>query len=132
MPKRKPMQVTFDMILDYYGAREQFENAAPGDFWMEVKSGSYMRLVIEKVGPHHVSIAHYGQPQNGDAIRDPEIVFDTRTWLARECTQDPVGFYQHVPDGKYSPGLEQLARVWAKNLRAQGFTDAGTATVRAR
>ncbi len=78
-----------------------------------------MRLVIEVVGKEEVSIAHY-YTQNGDAMRDPEIVFGVR-WLPIEITQDPVGIYRRAEPGYYLRGVIGLADMWAMNIRQQGF-----------
>lgn len=59
--------------------------------------------------------------QNGDLMYDPELVFDPQTWLVVEVAMHPTGFYQRVSAGRYSPGLESFAKMWAKNLREQGF-----------
>ncbi len=36
---------------------------------------------------------------------------------------NPTNWYQHVPKGRFSPDIRLLAKVWMKNLQAQGFTD---------
>jgi len=37
-------------------------------------STAFMYLAVEKIGPDAYSFAHYGE-QNGDAMRDPDVVF---------------------------------------------------------
>lgn len=123
--RRKPMQVTVETILEVLGLSETFAKAEPGDFYLNIKNTGWHRLVIEKVAADQVSVAHYapsGDPFARD-LRDPEIVFDLDTWYAVEVTMDPTNFYQVIPKGRYSPGIEDLARIWARNLRHQGFTD---------
>lgn len=120
--RRKPMQVTIETIVEKNGLTKAYKEAMVGgeNLHLRIENGLYMPLVIE-VFKGTISVAHYFT-QNGDAMRDPEIVFDPGTWYAVEITQDPIGRYQKLPKGKYSPGIESLARMWAKNLRNQGFT----------
>lgn len=99
-----------------------------------------MPLVIEKIGPNSISVAHYYY-QNGDAIADPEIVFLVvgEDWIAAEISQPnyysaPVradGSKECVwlcPDQKSQreqSGIADLAKLWAENLRSQGWLEAG-------
>jgi hypothetical protein len=121
---RKPMQVTIEAIVQNAGRMEEFEKAIEGcqSFHLSVERKGYMRLVIEVTPMGEVSVAHY-YTQNGDAMRDPEIVFLPDCWLPVEITQDPVGIYQRANPGRYLKGANQLANVWAMNLRHQGFTE---------
>ncbi len=120
--RRKPMQVTIETIIERHGLTDAYQSALAGgeNLHLKIENGGYMPLVIETVWGN-VSVAHYFT-QNGDAMRDPEIVFNSKTWRGMEITQDPVGRYQSVPEGHYSPGIERLGRMWARNLRNQGFT----------
>ena len=104
----------------------------------------FMPLGIEELlptaeGNRQISLAHYGD-QNGDAMRDPELVFELI-----ECGDDllaePVYFrndyaaieqwvYDRGEDGHtigFRPRLKRdlriFARTWLRNLRAQGFFD---------
>lgn len=136
--RRRPMQVAIEALLDLSGQRRAFKEAEPGDFWMEFTdpTGTWNRLVIEKVAEDEVSLTHYISP-NSDApgardMRDPEIVFNTKTWQGVEMTNDLASFYQRVKPGHYSPGLEEFARIWARNLREQGFTEPGRMNIRLR
>lgn len=115
----------------------------PG-FCLSIENEPYMRLVIEDIqvpGPNGyptLSVAHYGE-QNGDAMRDPEMLFE----LAGTSGQirlvpyyfrnDYVGVEQYSrlnQDGValFRPGLlrehQRFARLWDRNLRAQGFVEA--------
>jgi hypothetical protein len=100
----------------------------------------FLRLVIEHVGtgPRRgelVSVAHYGE-QNGDPMRDPEIVFEVvaGSWHPVSIQQDYVGTdWEAVfvgEDGKVyvRPALvrdiQAFARIWDRNLKHQGFVDA--------
>lgn len=123
-PRRKPMQVTIETIIEQHGLTEAYQAAIKGEgdhLHLSLSNEGWMPLVIEAFNGA-VSVAHYFT-QNGDSMRDPEIVFDPSFhWFGFEITQDPVGRYQRVPGGHYSKGIENLARIWAKNLRNQGFT----------
>lgn len=122
--RRKPMQVTIETIVKANGHTvEQFyEGIKNLDFYLKIQMPGYMPLVIEATPEGMISVMHY-YIQNHDIMRDPEVVFDPRTWHGVEMTQDNMGFYQRVPAGMYSPGLESFNNMWAKNLRHQGFTE---------
>ncbi len=108
--------------------------------YLKLEMDSYMPLVIEKIGQNSVAVAHYYY-QNGDAIADPEIVFFTvgEDWIAAEISQPnyysaPVtmdGSKECVwlcPDQKSQreqAGIAELARLWAENLRSQGWLENG-------
>lgn len=82
-----------------------------------------MPLVIEKVGEHRVSVAHY-YTQRGDLMADPDIVFHITTdgtWVPIEYTQHPH-IYQHNEAGL--PGAKAFAETWSRNLQRQGYVDA--------
>jgi hypothetical protein len=100
----------------------------------------FMRLVIEHIGRgprggELVSVAHYGE-QNGDLMRDPEIVFEVAAgeWHPVSIQQDYLGSYREAvfigEDGKVyiRPALVRdiaaFARIWDRNIKAQGFVDA--------
>lgn len=123
--RRRPMQVSIEAIVQAAGQTEAYESAIRNNesFALKVTNAPYMPLTIEVTGEGNVSVAHYFT-QNGDAMRDPEIVFNPKNWYGVEITQDPVGVYQRVRPNCYSRGIEDLARIWAKNLREQGFIEA--------
>jgi hypothetical protein len=84
-------------IIDSFGG---FEALKQREIRLEVPS--FMRLVIEHIGigPHGgelVSVAHYGE-QNGDPMRDPEIVFEVAdcSWHPVSIQQDYVGSYREA------------------------------------
>jgi hypothetical protein len=100
----------------------------------------FMRLVIEHVGTgprggELVSVAHYGE-QNGDLMRDPEIVFEVSDgeWQPVSIQQDYVGSYREAvfvgEDCKVHvrPALvrdiQAFVRIWDRNLKHQGFVNA--------
>jgi hypothetical protein len=103
----------------------------------------FMRLVIEHIGAgprggELVSVAHYGE-QNGDLMRDPEIVFEVVAgeWQPVSIQQDYVGSYREAvfvgEDDRVHvhPALVRdiasFSRVWDRNLKAQGFVGAAAA-----
>lgn len=119
------------------------------DTAIRIRSGSYMPLAIEDIGPdgegrRQVSICHYGE-QNGDLMRDPDMVFAfhdcppasgaSEPYLAAEpisYRNDYMGIDQEcyicAPDGKriqVRPELKAqfkaFAQTWFRNLHAQGF-----------
>jgi hypothetical protein len=110
---------------------------------IRLEAPGFMRLVIEHIGhgPRGgdlVSVAHYGE-QNGDLMRDPEIVFEVVSgeWHPVSIQQDYVGSYREAvfvgEDGKVyvRPALVRdiaaFARIWDRNLKHQGFVDAAKA-----
>src|SRR5439155_26553890 len=122
-------------IIDLFGGMARFGH-------VRIEAAGFMPLVIEAVGPGprglpQISVAHYWA-QNGDAMRDPEIVFE----VGADGTFHPVSYQQDgVPWNGYKEAvftdagrvmvrpalvkdLTAFARVWDKNLAEQGFVDA--------
>lgn len=102
----------------------------------------YMPLSVEEIGTctegHRlVSLCHYGE-QNGDLMRDPDIVFLFHN-LSHGAAAEPVSFrndylgivqdvYRYDEVGRRThvmPALKQdlqeFARAWFATLRDQGF-----------
>jgi hypothetical protein len=122
-------------IIDTRGGLEALKHRP-----IRLEVPGFMRLVIEHIGTgprggELVSVAHYGE-QNGDAMRDPEIVFELSEseWYPVSIQMDYTGYYREAvytgDDGKVyvRPALVKdiaaFARVWDRNLKAQGFVDA--------
>ena len=68
---------TVAKIIAAYGGLERFRQ--PGKY-IRIENPPYMRLVVEYIGQGPrglpaISVAHYYE-QNGDAMRDPEMVFE--------------------------------------------------------
>ena len=98
----------------------------------------YMPLVAEEIGESAegrrlVALAHTGV-QNGDVMHDPEIVFEFHALGAEPISfrNDYVGARNEVyacddaarRTGVYTKRRAELvsfARIWFRNLRAQGF-----------
>jgi len=126
MIRRTPMQVSIETILAAYGHLDNFRQA--DHFHLRITQELYMPLVIEKHGDR-VAVAHT-YIQNGDIMRDPEIVFALPTWEPVEITQDPVGIHHtkyitrrgrvlvHV---NFHRQVQPLVRLWAANLKAQNY-----------
>ena len=116
---------------------------------LRIKSGSYMPLSIEDIGTagegqRLISLCHYGE-QNGDLMRDPDMVFmlhehrypgitDGVTYFAEPVSfrNDYMGILQEVYEyneagarthvrPKLKAELKSFATMWFKNLREQGF-----------
>ena len=102
----------------------------------------YMPLSVEDIGQstdgHRlIAISHYGE-QNGDLMRDPEMVFEIHTSAAPDMAE-PLSFrndymglmqevYRYDDSGKKTHvntrlrrELTSFARIWFKNLKDQGF-----------
>jgi len=129
---------TVSEIIRKFGGLEALKN---DNFYIRLEKPAYMRLVIELVGEGPIngdpliSVAHYYE-QNGDPMRDPEIVFevgdDLRSWTPIEYQQDSLGVYHRavfMDEGglKINPkllgSLTSFARTWDKNIREQGFLE---------
>ena len=122
-------------LVDLLGDSQAVRITVPG----------FMPLSIEEIlptddGHRQISLVHYGT-QNGDLMRDPEIVFELRA-AGDEIFAEPVYFrndYAGVENFVYTtreerPGvtvrlvnprlkndLKSFAGMWIRNLRAQGF-----------
>jgi len=118
---------------------------------IKVEAKGFMPLCIEALGPSphgegmiQISVAHYGE-QNGDLMRDPDMVFDVNTsedarlgwasgnWRPVSFRNDYAGLCQEalfLQDGRVMvrPGLvkelKAFARIWDRNIKAQGFVEA--------
>ncbi len=111
----------------------------------------YMPLSIEHIGHSAdgnrlIAICHYGE-QQGDLMRDPEMVFEMHTSAAPDMAE-PLSFrndymgilqevYRYDDSGKKTHvnvrlkrELKSFAGTWFKNLKDQGFL--GDAAIRER
>ena len=109
---------------------------------MRISSGGYMPLSIEDIGHtaegHRLIAISHTSIQNGDLMRDPEMVFQVIQWpdllFAEPISfrNDYMGTYQEVyrynDEGKRThvdmslrKELKSFASMWFRNLRAQGF-----------
>jgi len=119
-------------ILKKWNLLEAFEKACGGEFHLCITNPPYMDLVIEKVDSQQISVAHYGE-MNGDAMRDPEVVFRLPDWTPLFIQQDYMGVYRETHDENGDPipreleSLKSFCATWAENLHSQKFTAGGTA-----
>ena len=112
------------------------------DTAVRIRVDGYMPLSIEAIGTSAdgnrlISICHYGE-QNGDLMRDPEMVFELFTHGETSAAEplsfqnDYVGVFQEVyrydESGKKThvktrlkAELKSFARTWFTNLKDQGF-----------
>ena len=102
----------------------------------------YMPLSIESIGTSAdgnrlISLCHYGE-QNGDLMRDPEMVFEIHTYASADmaeplsfrndyiglmqevCRYDDSGRKRHV-NVRLKQELTSFAKTWFQNLKNQGF-----------
>ena len=113
------------------------------DLYLHIDNPPFLPLVIEAMdesgpcGRPAISVAHYGK-QNGDAMRDPEMCFEVEFTDGGNLDpfyyrNDYVGIEQwsrSIADGQYTCHKElhrqhqEFARLWCRNLRAQGFVEA--------
>jgi hypothetical protein len=115
------------------------------DMAVRIRVDGYMPLSIEAIsasanGNRLISICHYGE-QNGDLMRDPEMVFELYTHgeltaaeplsfqndymglLQEVYRYDESGKKTHV-DTRLKADLKSFVRTWFRNLREQGFFSA--------
>jgi hypothetical protein len=130
-----PYQQFAQRLFDLLGGHQAVRITVPG----------FMPLSVEEIYPsdegrRQISLTHYGE-QNGDLMRDPEIVFELHD-AGGEFLAEPVYFrndYAGLENFVYttreeSPGvtvrrvsprlkneLKSFAHMWFRNLRAQGF-----------
>ena len=112
------------------------------DTAVRIRVEGYMPLSVEDIGQSAdgnrlISICHYGE-QNGDLMRDPEMVFELFTHGEASAAEplsfqnDYMGLFQEVyrydDTGKKThvktrlkAELKSFARTWFKNLKDQGF-----------
>jgi len=128
-----PMQRVVMDILHLQRLTDAFHTAP--EFHLRLENQPYLPLVIERQADE-VAVRH-SFIQNGDLMRDPELTFRLPDWSPTSITQDPVGTYRgvflfvngrRVMNTRLAHELEAFARLWAINLRAQGFTNAARVT----
>ena len=93
--------------------------------------GGFMAAVVERIGPHRYSVAHYFE-QNGDLVADPdlELVHYEGAWYASGITHAPPFGYTRAltcddagkPDRWYPRAYRELrsfATTLLRNVREQ-------------
>ncbi len=116
----------FDRIMVLYN-----EAIAEGKDYLKLDNdSSYMYLAVEKpYGENIISLAHYGR-QNGDAMRDPEMLF-----LLKYGRYYPMYYHNdymyivqesmYLCGGKWKvnpsmqKGQRDFAEMWLRNIREQ-------------
>jgi hypothetical protein len=111
-------------------------NLAASSTHLRLEMEGYQPLVIEKIGRHLVSVAHYAY-ENGDAMSDPDVVFFTGRgdWIATEISQilgyrravvltDDMTEIDGVNPAKQAD-IAEFAEMWAENIRSQGWLEHG-------
>lgn len=132
--RKQIMQVRIEGILKAHGLLTRWQNGELS--YVKLTKPGYMPLVIEKVTTlaasgmvTAVSVAHFFV-QEGDVMFDPEIVFTADEWEATEITQHPVGMYRakyhrrgtlKLVDARFRSQVGPLVRMWASNLKEQGW-----------
>lgn len=128
--------------LGSHGERKNLADALDylKEHYIRIENAPYMRLVIENIGKGPrglpaISVAHYGE-QNGDAMRDPEMVFEVfpeGVFSPIYFRNDYAGIEQEAlynENGKtfIKPKLvgelKSFASMWDRNIREQGFVQA--------
>ena len=110
------------------------------DTAVRISVDGYMSLSIEAIGTSAdgnrlISLCHYGK-QNGDLMRDPEMVFEVHSTIAAaeplSFQNDYMGVFQvvyryddagkktHV-NTRLKAELQSFAMTWFQNLKDQGF-----------
>ena len=129
-------------MKNYQQFAQQLEQLLGGATAIRITVPSYMPLSVEEIGidgeGHRlVSLCHYGE-QNGDLMRDPDIVFmfqDTPHGFIAEPVSfrnDYLGLDQEVSryddtgtrthlDTTLTSQLREFAQIWFANLNGQGF-----------
>lgn len=92
--------------------------------------GSFQALCVEHIDQGHFSLAHYGE-QNGDAMRDPEVIFwfDGQDYFPYYFRNDYMGQERYWVDfegGKpvrchprMQADLASFCNTWLRNIEAQ-------------
>lgn len=130
-----PMLTVIRDIVAAAGQTEAF--ATDAHFHLRIENAPYQRLVIESwptpdplLGEtRRISVAHYYE-QHGDLMADPEMEL-TDNGYPISIKMDGAGVYRccywrnetgQVME-RYRERQDQLAflRMWARNIRAQGF-----------
>jgi hypothetical protein len=128
---------TVQKIIDQFGDMDEWAGGH-----IKIPNDPYMPLTIEYLGkgPYNgdlLAISHT-YVQNGDLMRDPEIVFLVTDlgWTPISFRNDSVGVYQESLIIEYGEiryvrhklvrELRSFARLWDRNIRSQGYFEAAT------
>ncbi len=130
--KRVPntMKATIESILNAHQQLAGFQQHP--HYSVKIECTGFMPLTIEKHG-ERIVVAHYFE-QNGDLVPDPDVEFvdlGEDDWLP-VAIQHSTGRYCRTAE-KSAAGnwlvakgamadLRSFVRLWARNLRSQGFS----------
>ena len=106
------------------------------DFYLNLEQPNLMPLVIERIGTHLLSVAHYYKLE-GDLLADPDVVFFTgyEQWVPVQIKQALFGTMDTAQlsedgtsiqsfDPKAQADLAAFCRDWAANIKAQDWLNA--------
>jgi hypothetical protein len=125
---KRTMKNTIEKILEAHGILDAFSNNE--HYYAKIEAQGFMPLSIEKHGSQRI-VSHYFE-QNGDLVPDPDMEFvdlGGADWLP-VAIQHSTRLYcraSNLVDGKWkfnlkiAMDLQSFARMWGKNLIAQGF-----------
>jgi len=135
----KEMQHLVTQLLTQYGVDLAYPEAY---LKLRVPSDAFMPLVIERIGPTRLSVAHYYvcDDLSGELAADPdvEIFIGADPWVPLAIQHPPPFGYMVAAelsaDGRQIERLNRRAQAdlaafvnqWARNLKNQGFLDRAT------
>lgn len=136
MKSSKSMQTIITEIAQRHGCDLSYDQAE-----LRLDMVNFDRLVIARVGPNQISVAHYFE-QAGDLVADPKIVFftgDPAGWMPIAISQVMTGrraVAWLTDDGttidrvqpEAQADVAHFANIWAKNIRAQRWLQDGVLT----
>lgn len=104
------------------------EQFMQGNGYLKLKSTGFMDLVIERISPEEISLAHYYE-QNGDLCQDPEVTLRIypESQMAEALTFQNHIYFQRVylddnrVNVKLKKSLNSFANQWLSVLKQQGF-----------
>jgi hypothetical protein len=106
-----------------------------------IENPPFMRLAVERIWEDQISLCHYGE-QNGDLMRDPEVVFVIEGSEAKPVyfRNDYAGVEESTVEDLFGdvsvkPGtqkdLDSFVAMWWRNIKEQGFFEAAKQSVAA-
>jgi len=118
--------INFDTPMLQFLASKGIDFTSQEQEMFKLKSKPFMDLTVETwinpAGIREVSVCHYGE-QNGDLMRDPEIVFlvQDHKELPTYFRNDYAGVERFdVHKSSQIIEIQNFVKLWVKNLEAQG------------
>lgn len=124
-----------DTIEDLLKAHHLLDDFRTKDsFHVRFEMKSYQPLVIERHG-EMISVAHYYE-RHGDLIADPDVELHYPTWAPTGITQAFFGYRSQFVerdgrtyiDTSFHKEVFAFLRMWARNIRAQGWAESARIT----